>query len=114
MRAATPALLRRTCCPAKNISPCPAFGASPNIALKDRLGTNMMRVKYASHQRSAAEEIPMLQRALPVRHPPIALGEIFGSREPPKARSLFPAFVDRSLRLLRWLGEFFAAGGALS
>jgi hypothetical protein len=95
-------------------SPCPVFDASPNIALKDRLGTNMMRVKYASHQRSAAEEIPMLQRALPVRHPPIALGEMLGAREPLKARALFRGFVDHSLRLLRWLGEFFAAGGALS
>jgi hypothetical protein len=56
----------------------------------------------------------MLQRALPVRQSPIALGEIFGSREPPKARSLFRGFVDRSLRLLRWLGEFAASGGALS
>jgi hypothetical protein len=37
-------LLRRTCCPAKKSSPCPAFAASPNAALKDRLGNNMMRV----------------------------------------------------------------------
>ena len=57
----------------------------------------------------------MLQRALPARtFAPIALGEILGAREPLKARSLYRAFVDHSLRLLRWLGEFAASGGALS
>ena len=56
----------------------------------------------------------MLQRALPVRHPHIALREMLGAREPLKARALFRGFVDHSLRLLRWLGEFFATGGALS
>jgi hypothetical protein len=62
----------------------------------------------------AAEEIQMLQRALPVRHPLIAPGEMRGVREPPKARTLFSAFVDHSMRVLRLLGEFLAAGGALS
>ncbi|MGO8912068.1 MAG: hypothetical protein ACLQDM_22450 [Bradyrhizobium sp.] len=56
----------------------------------------------------------MLQRALPVQHPPIAPGETLGSRGQLNARRLFRAFVDHSLRLLRLLGEFFAAGGALS
>jgi hypothetical protein len=56
----------------------------------------------------------MYQRALPVRPPHIALGQTLGAREPLKARKLFRAFIDHSLRLLRLLGEFFAAGGALS
>jgi hypothetical protein len=62
----------------------------------------------------AAEEIQMLQRALPVRHPFIAPGEMGGVREPPKARTPFRALVEHSMRLLRLLGDFFAAGGALS
>jgi hypothetical protein len=65
-------------------------------------------------QRKAADEIPMLQRALQVTHPPIAPGKMLGPREPLKAHALFRAFVDHSLRLLRSLGGFFAAGGALS
>jgi hypothetical protein len=65
-------------------------------------------------QRQAVEEILMLQRALPVRPPHIALRETFGAREPLNARKLFRAFVDRSLRFLRSLVEFFAAGGPLS
>jgi hypothetical protein len=67
-----------------------------------------------SHKRQAAEEIPMLQRALPVRHPRIALGQTLGAHEPLKVCKLFGAFIDHSLRLLRLLGEFFAAGGPLS
>jgi len=62
----------------------------------------------------AAEEIPMLQRALPLPHPPIAPAEMGDVREPLNARTLFRAVVDHSLRLLRRLGEFAAAGGALS
>ena len=57
-----------------------AFATSPNAALKDRSGTNMMRVKRATHHENTAEEIPMLQRAFPVRHPPIAPGERIGAR----------------------------------
>jgi hypothetical protein len=65
-------------------------------------------------KRQAVEEIPMYQRALPVPHPPIAPGVTLGAREQLKARTMFRAFVDHSLRLMRSLGEFFAAGGALS
>jgi hypothetical protein len=72
-------------------------------------------VSYAqSHKKQAAEEIPMYQRALPVRHPHIVLGQTLGAREPLKLRTLFRAFIDHSLRLLRLLGEFAAAGGPLS
>ena len=56
----------------------------------------------------------MLQRALPVRHPHIALREMPATREPSIARTPFRAFVDHSLRLLRSLGEFLAAGGPLA
>ena len=56
----------------------------------------------------------MLQRAIPVRHPHIALGQTLEAREPLKVRTLFRAFIDHSLRLLRWLGDFIAAGGPLS
>jgi hypothetical protein len=56
----------------------------------------------------------MLQRALPVMHPPVALREKLGARERFNARGLFRAFVARAVLLLRRLGEFFAAGGPLS
>jgi hypothetical protein len=105
-------LLRRTRCPA-NCSPCPAFAARPNIALKDRSRTNKMGVVPVA-SKAGAEEIPMYQRALPVTHPPIAPGARLGARKPLKARTLFRGFVEKSLRLLRSLGEFFAAGGPLS
>jgi hypothetical protein len=56
----------------------------------------------------------MLQRALPVAHPPIALGETLGVHAPSKARALVRVFVNHCLRLLRLLGELAAAGGPLS
>jgi hypothetical protein len=56
----------------------------------------------------------MLQRALPVMHPPVALRKALGARERLSARRLFRAFVARAMLLLRRLGEFFAAGGPLS
>jgi hypothetical protein len=56
----------------------------------------------------------MYQPALPVQHPHIALGEKLGAHEPSKARVLVRALVGHVLRLLRWLGEFAAAGGSLS
>jgi hypothetical protein len=56
----------------------------------------------------------MLQRALPVRHPHIALGQKLGADEPSKARTLVRAFIGHVLRLLRLLGEFAARGGPLS
>jgi hypothetical protein len=56
----------------------------------------------------------MLQRALPVQHPPIALGETLAVHAPSKARALARAFIGHCLRLLKLLGEFAAAGGPLS
>ncbi len=55
----------------------------------------------------------MLQRALPVTHPPMPLGKTLGGRQL-TARRLFQVFADRSLIMLRRLGAFFAAGGSLS
>jgi hypothetical protein len=52
----------------------------------------------------------MLQRALPVQHPHIALG----ARESFRVRTLFRALIGHSLRLLRLLGDFVAGGGPLS
>jgi hypothetical protein len=59
-------------------------------------------------------EIPMLQRALPVAHPPIALGETLAVHAPSKARALVRAVIGHCLGLLRLLGQFAAAGGPLS
>ncbi|SHJ32146.1 hypothetical protein SAMN05444159_0303 [Bradyrhizobium lablabi] len=56
----------------------------------------------------------MLQRALPVQHPPFALGEKLGVHAPSRARALVRVFVGHCLRLLRLLGQFAAAGGPLS
>jgi hypothetical protein len=56
----------------------------------------------------------MYQRALPVRHPHIALGQTLGAHGPLKVRKLFRAFIGRFLRLLRLLGDYAAAGGPLS
>jgi hypothetical protein len=44
----------------------------------------------------------------------MALGQTLGAREPLNVRTLFRAFIDHSLRLLRLLGDFAAAGGPLS
>ena len=57
---------------------------------------------------------PMLQRALPVTHPPMPRRQTSGARRPLTARRLYRAFTVRALLMLRRLGEFFAAGGPLS
>jgi len=56
----------------------------------------------------------MLQRALPVPHPNVALGERPRAYEPPKARTLVRVFIGQALRFCRWLGQLAAAGGPLS
>jgi hypothetical protein len=68
-------------------------------------------MSYALGLEIGRGEIPMLQRALPVQHPPIALGEVHALS---KARALVRAFIGHCLGLLRWLGQFAAAGGPLS
>jgi hypothetical protein len=56
----------------------------------------------------------MLQRALPLQHPHIALGQELAAHAPSKARTLVRAFTGHFLRLLRLLGQYAAAGGPLS
>jgi hypothetical protein len=55
----------------------------------------------------------MLQLALPVQHSTIAFGE-GGVHAAPKARTLAGALIGNFMRLMRWLGEFAAAGGPLT
>ena len=100
--------------PCKNIFSLPGIRRpAPTAVLKIDLEHDACHMQK-SHKRQAAEEIPMYQRGLPVRHPHIALSQTLAAHEPLKARKLFRAFIDHSLRVLRLLGEFFAAGGALS
>ena len=54
----------------------------------------------------------MLERALPIRHSPIA--DEPAIREGVDARELFHNLRDRLLWLLRVLGDFIARGGPLS
>ena len=56
----------------------------------------------------------MLQRALPVTHPPMPLGRTLRARKRLNARSLYRGVAVRARLILRRLGEFFAAGGPLS
>jgi len=54
----------------------------------------------------------MLERALPIRHSPIA--DRSAIRDTADARELFRNIRDRLLWLLRVLGDFIAKGGPLS
>jgi hypothetical protein len=56
----------------------------------------------------------MLQRALPVTHPPMPLGRTLRARKRFNARALYRGFAIRARLILRRLGEFFAAGSPLS
>lgn len=56
----------------------------------------------------------MLQRAIPLQHPHIALGQELGTHAPSRARTLVRALVGEFLRLSRMVGKYFAAGGPLS
>jgi len=56
----------------------------------------------------------MIERVLSLPHSTIALGEKPGVYAASNQRKGFAAVKDASLRLLRKLGDFFAAGGPLS
>jgi hypothetical protein len=56
----------------------------------------------------------MLQRALPLQHPHLALGQELAAHAPSKARTLVGALAGHCLRILRLVGQFAAAGGPLS
>jgi hypothetical protein len=64
--------------------------------------------------KKSCEEIPMLERVLPLSHSPVALGERLELYKPAGATTRLRDFIDRLLRLLRLLGEFIARGGPLS
>jgi hypothetical protein len=54
----------------------------------------------------------MLERALPIRHSPIAQTPVIRGRA--DAKDALRDVGDRFLQLLRFLGEFIANGGPLS
>lgn len=56
----------------------------------------------------------MFERALPLPHQEIAHREPRAARRPVAARPLVHGFAARLMRMLRAVGAFFAAGGALS
>jgi hypothetical protein len=56
----------------------------------------------------------MLERAIPIAHPEITLGE---NRAPGRrfvSRAILRGIAEKLARMLRAMGAFFAAGGALS
>jgi hypothetical protein len=56
----------------------------------------------------------MLERAIPVAHPEITLDEGRAPGRPVVPGAILHGAADRLARLLRAVGAFFAAGGALS
>ncbi|WP_156927698.1 hypothetical protein [Bradyrhizobium sp. Tv2a-2] len=56
----------------------------------------------------------MLERAIPIAHPEITLEEDRASGRPVVQGEILHGIADRLARLLRAVGAFFAAGGALS
>jgi hypothetical protein len=56
----------------------------------------------------------MYQRAIPVLDSQIALGARPTARAPSKARAFIRASIGHVLLILRWLGQFVAAGGPMS
>jgi hypothetical protein len=56
----------------------------------------------------------MLERALPIRHSEVALGQDLAARESANVREFVRDIWSRLLRLLRALADFFASGGPLS
>jgi hypothetical protein len=56
----------------------------------------------------------MLERAMPMAHPEITLGEDRAPARPVVQGAIFHGIVGRLARVLRAVSAFFAAGGALS
>jgi len=56
----------------------------------------------------------MLERALPIQHPEIALGDGRRARRSASAGAILHGLAGWIARMLRAVGAFFAAGGALS
>ena len=57
---------------------------------------------------------PMLERALPTLHPEITFGEDGEAHRPASLGAILCSFSERLARMLHVVGDFFAAGGALS
>ncbi len=56
----------------------------------------------------------MIERALPLSHQEIVHGEVHSARRAAAASPLLHDLPARLMRILRAVGAFFAAGGALS
>jgi hypothetical protein len=56
----------------------------------------------------------MLQRTVPLQPAQVARSEDNGIRPPPRSRAILRTVIDDLARLLRALGQYFAAGGPLS
>jgi hypothetical protein len=56
----------------------------------------------------------MLQRTVPLHPAQVARSEEAGICRPPRGRAILLAVVGDLARLLRALGQYFAAGGPLS
>jgi len=56
----------------------------------------------------------MLERALPTLHPEITFGEDGEAHRPASLGAILCSFSERLARMLHVVGDFFAAGGALS
>jgi hypothetical protein len=59
-------------------------------------------------------ETPMLERALPLLHHEIAHGEDHRAHRSASMSAVLHDLAERLARILRAIGAFFVAGGALS
>jgi hypothetical protein len=59
-------------------------------------------------------ETPMLERALPLSHQEIVHGEDHRARQSVSISARLHDLIERLAHILRAVGAFFAAGGALS
>ncbi|MEI9923430.1 MAG: hypothetical protein WDN50_07820 [Bradyrhizobium sp.] len=109
------AVMKRNRAAAPHIFTLPA---SFNSALQDLLESPVENKHDAPWTRLLKDrpwrKYQMLQRALPVTHPPMPLGRTLRARKPLTTRALYRAFAVRARLIVRRLGDFFAAGGPLS
>ena len=82
-------------------------------SLPDGPQPNMMRqIRAQSREKDTREDFEMIERVLSLQHSSLALFKKSGARDDQVTG--IAAFKDAILRLLRKIGEFFAAGGPLS
>jgi hypothetical protein len=82
--------------------------------LINRSEANMMHLVCLFALNDPPRRDPMLERAIPVAHPEITLDEGRAPGRPVVPGAILHGAADRLARLLRAVGAFFAAGGALS